>query len=340
MPSVVNSIAPAQGPVSGGTTVVITGTGLTGATAVRFGSLNAASYSVSSATQITAVTPAGSAGSVPVTVTSPSGTSNATVTFTYTAVVPPVVTGLTPSGGPTSGGTTVTVTGTGLTGATQVRFGSVSASSFSVVSATQITAVSPAGAPGAVPVTVTTPGGTSAAVPASYFFYAAAPVLTAISPSAGPTTGGNTVTLTGQNLQDAGDVRFGALSAAVDAVSPTQLTVTPPAGSGLVTVTVTTPGGVSNALTYAYVTAPVLNTVSPSVGAAAGSTAVTLTGTGLTTATAVTVDGVPTSFTVLSDTQMAAVIPPGPAGAAAVRVTTAGGTSGAVNFQRIPAPVI
>ncbi|MGM9438843.1 IPT/TIG domain-containing protein [Streptomyces murinus] len=254
--------------------------------------------------------------------------------------MPPVVNSIAPAQGPVSGGTTVVITGTGLTGATAVRFGSLNASSYSVSSATQITAVSPAGSPGTVPVTVTTPGGTSAAVPASYFFYAAAPVLTAISPSAGPTAGGNTVTLMGQNLQNAGDVRFGALSATVNAVSPTQLTVTPPAGSGLVTVTVTTPGGVSNALTYAYVTAPVLNTVSPSVGAAAGSTAVTLTGTGLTTATAVTVDGVPASFTVLSDTQMAAVIPPGPAGGAAVQVTTAGGTSGAVIFQRIPAPVI
>ncbi|MES4892199.1 IPT/TIG domain-containing protein [Streptomyces sp. NPDC096012] len=66
MPPVVSSVSPAQGPVSGGTTVVITGTGLTGATAVRFGSANAASYTVNSADQITAVTPAGSTGPVPV----------------------------------------------------------------------------------------------------------------------------------------------------------------------------------------------------------------------------------------------------------------------------------
>ncbi|GLX51268.1 hypothetical protein Shyhy01_42180 [Streptomyces hygroscopicus subsp. hygroscopicus] len=339
MPPVVNSVDPAQGPVSGGTTVVITGTGFTGATAVRFGSVNAASYSVSSGTQITAVTPAGTAGPVPVTVTTPGGTSNATVTFTYTAV-PPTVTGLSPSSGPTTGGTVVTVTGTALTGATQVRFGSVNAASFSVVSSTRITAVSPAGSPGAVPVTVTTPGGTSAAAPASYFFYTGAPLLTAISPSAGPAAGGNTVTLTGQNLLDAVDVRFGALSATLETASPTEITVRAPAGSGLVAVTVTTAGGASNPLTYAYVAAPVLNTVSPSLGAAAGSTVVVLTGTGLTTATAVTVDGVPVGFTVLSDTRMTAVVPPGPVGDAAVRVTTAGGTSGAVIFQRVAAPGI
>ncbi|MEU3657703.1 IPT/TIG domain-containing protein, partial [Streptomyces sp. NPDC032161] len=102
MPPVVSFVNPAQRPVSGGTTVVITGTGLTGATAVRFGAANAVSFTVTSATQITAVTPAGSAGPVAVTVTSPSGTSNATVTVTYTAVSLPTVTGLSPSSGSTS----------------------------------------------------------------------------------------------------------------------------------------------------------------------------------------------------------------------------------------------
>ncbi|MEU9763747.1 IPT/TIG domain-containing protein [Streptomyces sp. NPDC047987] len=340
MPPVVSFINPAQGPVSGGTAVIITGTSFTGATAVRFGAANAVSYTVTSATQINAITPAGSIGSVPVRVISPSGTSNATVTFTYTASFPPTVIGVSPSSGSTSGGTVVTLTGTNFSGATQVRFGLANASSFNVLSSTQITAVSPAGSSGTVPVTVTTPGGTSAAVPASYFFYVPVPVLTAISPSAGPAAGGNTVTLTGQNLLGATDVRFGAVLASYNVVSSTEISAGPPAGSGVVAVTVTTPGGSSNSLTYAYVSAPTLISVTPSSGPASGVTVVTLNGTGLTTATAVKAGGVTTSFTVLSDTQMTAAIPAGAVGDVAVQVTTVGGTSGAVTFHRLAAPEI
>lgn len=73
----------------------------------------------------------------------------------------PVVTSVSPHQGPASGGTTVTVTGTSLTGATIVRFGSKSATSFTVVSPTQVTAVAPAGPAGPVGVTVTTVADTS-----------------------------------------------------------------------------------------------------------------------------------------------------------------------------------
>ncbi|MFB8774877.1 IPT/TIG domain-containing protein [Streptomyces broussonetiae] len=339
MPPVVSSISPEQGPVSGGTPVVITGTGLTGATTVRFG-FASASFSVVSSTRINAVAPPGSSGSVPVWVTSPSGSSNVSVYFTYTASSAPVVTGLSPSGGSTSGGTVVTVTGSSFLGATQVRFGSVDAASFSVVSGSVITAVSPPGVAGSVPVRVTTPAGTSAAAPQSYFFYAPAPVLTALAPSTGGTAGGNSVVVTGSGLFPASEVRFGALSAGFSVVSDTELVAQAPPGSGQVQVTVTTPGGTSNPLAYAYVGAPTLSGLSPSSGPAAGITVVTLTGSGLAGTADVTADGVPVAFTVLSDTQVTAMIPAGPVGGVAIRVTTAGGTSGAVLFQRLAAPEI
>ena len=83
----------------------------------------------------------------------------------------PAVTALSPSSGPSAGGTSVTITGSGFTGATKVVFGSVAATSFSVVSATQITAVSPAQAPAGHNVYVTTPGGTSATVSADVYSY-------------------------------------------------------------------------------------------------------------------------------------------------------------------------
>jgi large repetitive protein len=90
-------------------------------------------------------------------------------------VIPPVtpaptVTSLTPATGPAAGGTVVTITGTGFTGATSAQFGSNPGTALTVVSDTEITVTSPAGAVGAVPVTVTTPAGASAAGPTAPTF--------------------------------------------------------------------------------------------------------------------------------------------------------------------------
>ena len=72
--------------------------------------------------------------------------------------------------GSAAGGDSVTITGSGFTGATDVGFGSVNAAAMTVDSDTQITATSPAGT-GTVDVTVTTPAGTSATSSADQFTY-------------------------------------------------------------------------------------------------------------------------------------------------------------------------
>ncbi len=80
---------------------------------------------------------------------------------TPAVAAPPTVTGLSPSSGPAAGGTSVTITGIGFTGATAVDFGTTAATDVVVVNDTTITADSPAGS-GVADVTVTTPIGTSA----------------------------------------------------------------------------------------------------------------------------------------------------------------------------------
>ncbi len=92
--------------------------------------------------------------------------------FATSVVASPTVTGISPSQGPLAGGTPVTITGTDFTGATAVDFGTVAASSFTVDSATQITATSPAGT-GKVDVTVVTAKGASATSAADQFTYVA-----------------------------------------------------------------------------------------------------------------------------------------------------------------------
>ncbi|MFB7779511.1 IPT/TIG domain-containing protein [Streptomyces bauhiniae] len=339
MPPTLSTANPAQGPTTGGTAVTLTGSGLTGATAVRFGS-TAASYTVNSAAQITAVSPAGGVGPVAVTVVSPTGTSNA-VTFTYVAAAVPVVTAVTPDSGPTSGGTSVIITGTGFTSASAVRFGSTSAMSFTVNSATQITAVTPAGSPGGVPVTVTTAGGTSAVSPDAYFFYAAPAVLSAADPGQGPVAGGTVVTLTGSSLLNASAVRFGTTNAtSFTVVSSTQITAVAPPGTGSTQITVVTPGGPSNPVPFVYIAAPVLTALVPNSGPTSAGVVVTLVGANLTTATKVTFGGQSVPFTVVSDIQITATAPAGAAGPVTVNVTTAGGTTAGLTYTRVAPPGI
>jgi hypothetical protein len=333
------SVAPTSGPVAGGASVTLTGTGFTGAISVRFGVNTATSFVVNSATQITAVSPAGT-GTVQVGVITPGGISNS---LPYTYVAAPVLISLAPSYGPPAGATTVVITGTGLTGATAVTFGATPATSFTVNSATQITATSPAGT-GSVQVTVTTPLGTSNGVP---YTYVAAPVIyETLKPIQGPAAGGNTVTIYGRNLSGVTAVTFGARAAtsvvfASGDDSYGSVTATAPSGTGGVQVTVTTPGGTSNSAPYTYVPAPVLTLLAPSSGDV-GPNTIVITGTGLTGATAVTANN-PTpgdisasSFTVVSDTEISADFTFPSALIYTVTVTTVGGVSNGLSFSVAP----
>ncbi|MBR1206216.1 Ig-like domain repeat protein [Bradyrhizobium sp. AUGA SZCCT0051] len=200
----VASISPTSGPAAGGTTVIISGGSFSTATAVRFGAVNATSFVVNSSERITAVAPAGT-GTVDVSVTNPSGTSSSSPVdkFTYTASAP-TVTSISPAAGPTSGGTTVIITGTAFTAATAVTFGATPATGFTVNSSTQITATSPAGT-GTVDITVTTAVGTSATSAADRFTFAAATTTqTALISSQNPSSFGQSVTFTANVTASAG----------------------------------------------------------------------------------------------------------------------------------------
>ncbi|WCN37309.1 IPT/TIG domain-containing protein [Aneurinibacillus uraniidurans] len=255
--SSITSISPSSGSTAGGNTVTITGTGLTGATAVKFGGVDAVSFTVDSDTQITTTVPAATtADTVTVSVTTPNGTANSVGGYTYVAASNPSITSISPSSGSTAGGNTVTITGTGLTGATAVKFGEASAVSFTVVSDTQITAVVPAGSAGAVTASVATPNGTASLT--GGYTYATASSITSISPSSGPVVGGNTVTITGTGLTGATAVKFGETYATSFTInSSTQITATVPAGTaGAVNVSITTPIGTANLTNgYTYVSA-------------------------------------------------------------------------------------
>src|SRR5438270_393485 len=118
----VTGLSPAIGAAAGGGPVTISGAALTGASAVRFGSAEATAFAVESSSSITATAPPG-AGTVDVTVITPSGTSRVSAADRYTYQLAPTVTKLLPTAGPVDGGTTVTITGTEFTAASAVAFG-------------------------------------------------------------------------------------------------------------------------------------------------------------------------------------------------------------------------
>jgi hypothetical protein len=150
-PPTIASLAPASAPV--GAAVTISGTNLTGTTAVAFNGVSAG-FTVSSDSAIQTAVPAG-ATTGPVSVTTAGGTAQSSGAFTV--VSPPTIASFAPANGPV--GTSVTINGTGLTGATSVTFNSLSAT-FTVQSDAAIQGVVPAGATTG-PVTVTTAAGSA-----------------------------------------------------------------------------------------------------------------------------------------------------------------------------------
>jgi hypothetical protein len=172
----VTGVSVTFGPASGGTSLTISGTGFTGATAVTFGTTAAASFTVNGDTSITTTSPAASGGTVDITVTTAGGTSATNANDQFSFVTAPVVSNLSPTSGTVAGGTWVTITGANFTRATGVMFGDAAAG-FTIDSDTSITAYSPPGeTPDTVDVTVTSPGGTSATGAADVFTYTSADV--------------------------------------------------------------------------------------------------------------------------------------------------------------------
>lgn len=274
----VSTVRPAGGQVAGGTTVTITGGGFTtipGIPTVDFGSSPATDVVVVAETELKATSPAGAAGPVNVTVSDAYGTSPAGgATFTYVAAPTISAGGLTPDSGPATGGTTVTIDGTGFSavgGTPTVDFGSTASPIVDFVSPTEVTAASPPGSAGPVEVTLTDLGGASNGENFTYDSPApGAPNIESggIAPTSGPDSGGTAVTIEGSNLAEGGSsptVEFGTVAATkVSVVSSSEITaVSPPGPVGQAEVTVTVNGVSSNGEPFTYLSVSTQPTAPP-----------------------------------------------------------------------------
>ncbi|WP_040626695.1 IPT/TIG domain-containing protein [Mucilaginibacter paludis] len=146
----ITSFTPGEG--FKGTTISLTGAGLTGTTAVTIGGTTVQSFVVNTDSTMTITAGSGVTGYI--NVIKPTSTLISLTPFIFTQ--PPVITSISNTTGITGSG--LTLTGTNFTGATKVSFGGVDATTFQVVSPNTINATVGAGASGII--SVTTPAGT------------------------------------------------------------------------------------------------------------------------------------------------------------------------------------
>jgi hypothetical protein len=240
-PPTVTKVEAAEGPAAGGTVVKITGTGFTSGSTVKIGS-EATEVEYKSATELKAKTAATAAGKDEVVVTTGEISSSGGVDFTYLAA--PHVTSVSPAEGSTAGGTAIVLKGTDFVSGAKVRLAGEEATSVVVVSATEITAKTPAGSAAKDEVVVVDADGTSSA--GAGFTYITPPTVTAVSPKEGTTAGGTTVKLTGTGFVKGAKVKIGSEATSVTVVSATEITAKTVAhAAGKVPVEVSVGGVVS-----------------------------------------------------------------------------------------------
>ena len=341
LPPTLTSLSAIEGPLSGPAIDLIGTNFVDGLTTVMFGNTTIPEGSVTfhTTSKITVTPPTAIAtAAVPVTVTTPAGTTTPSLTYTYYAL--PTLASLSPPAGPQTGGNEITLTGTNFVdGLTTVKFNTTNGTII-LISATSITVRTPFIGTGGVPVTVVTPGGTT--TPLTYTYYAP-PTLASLSTTTGPLSGGSVI-LTGTNFVDGlTTVKFGALTGAITAIGATSITVTPPTvtAAGSVDVTVVAPGGTTAPLTYTYYAPPTLASLSATAGPLSGGSVI-LTGTnyvdGLTTVKFGALDG---SITAISATSIT-VTPPTVAAAGPVDVTVVapGGTTAPLTYTYYALPTL
>lgn len=335
-PILLTGPTPSVGLVTGGTSITFAGNNLDQVNAVTLGGTNV-TIGAQSPTSLTVTTPARTAGTVTANLQSAAdGSTRRTDAFTYYDVPAPGV--VLPHNGPTSGGTEVTILGSGFAGVTSVTFGGVAGTGLAVSGGgTVITVTSPAQAAGTVDLVVNNPA-TSETISSIFTYQApvAGPVVNSISPVTGPVAGGGTLVLIGTGLGSATSVTIDGVAATITSNTATSIQVTIPAGTaGQVDVAVTVGGVTYTAVNgYLYTGTPSITAVTPASGLASGGTTVTITGTGyLGGSTAVTFGGIAGIITATTANTVTAVTPAYSSGSLTVNVglSTLGGSTSASN---------
>jgi hypothetical protein len=293
-PPVITHVDPTRGSTVGGQWVHVFGSGFRAGALVTFGVNASPQAEVMSGGELRARTPPGVAGTVAVSVMNPDGYQD-TLPLAFTYVAPPTVLTISPTSGPTAGGTAITILGANFQAGAQVFLGLLEAQDVVFRNAAVLECKTPARTAGPAALTVRNPDGQEATVPLAFVYLPPIPppVLRQVSPNFGPITGGALATLTGESFQWGASVFFGdrqVEAADVNVVAATQIRVRVPAGSaeGAVAVRVLNPDSQESVLPQGYTYLPALalpplalHSITPSRSGMEGGGLATILGNGM-----------------------------------------------------------
>ena len=238
-PPTITSVSPSSGQVAGGNTLSITGSGFLSDSIVRIEGDECIKITPPSSTSITCKSPAKNAGVYSVGVTNPDG-QKAILSKVFTVLPPPVISSISPTGGPLAGGNTLTINGNNFVAGALARIQGINCPNTRLLSSNQMTCQPAARTAGVYNVAVINPdqqrGGLSAA-----YTYRAAPTVSSVSPTKLRIKGGDLLTVNGTGILSGAKIMIGQSTCTnVVVASATSATCTSSAlaaGSNFVIVT-------------------------------------------------------------------------------------------------------
>lgn len=321
------------GPLSGGSIVLIRGTGFMASMGdksaeVYFGSSRASIVEVVSSELIQVISPPSrQLGAVDVTVANPDGgTTVLPAGFVYKGSNL-IITNITPNSGTVLGGVTATVTGANFIEGTRVTIGGEAALDVKVEGPTKITLKTPPNTPGLKDVVAYNSYG-SYTLKNAFLYYVeqSTPLIQDIYPNHGSSAGGDSVTVTGSDFMSGPNFKLligGVPAKNVIVKSPTEISaVTPPGIPGERDVTVINDDGGSFTLIkgFTYKSNPIISSVTPSRGPTGGGVFINIKGQNFMQGADIRFEAASgetallENVKIISDTEIKGIVPKSPTG--------------------------
>lgn len=290
---IVREVQPISGPPAGDTPLTLIGSGFTSTLAVALGSNSCTSVSLVNSTRLTCRTPASAVGTANLMVSGQGLTLTLPAAYEYVAA--PTLTSVTPLGGPITGNTLLTLTGTGFRSGATVKLGSETCGFPTLLSTTSLRCISPSvSSAQAVTLNFRNSDGQASTTSLTYT-YLASPTITAMSPTSTKKEGGTSITLTGTGFTSGSTLLLAGSSLSISTLSstltPTQLVFTTPAititGNYRVSIYDTYGQSATSSQNLTVKGPPIVSTISPTVSKPTGGTTFQVIGSGLESSTQV-----------------------------------------------------
>ena len=268
-----------------------------------------------------------------------------------TSLPPPTATAIAPTNGPSSGGTSVTISGLAFQPAATATIGGVALGGVTIsVDGTTLTGTTGPHAPTTgTAVVVINPDSQSATCTCTYDYTASnPPTVSAVSPANGPSAGGTAMTITGTDFQPGANAMIGGVALTGVTVTATAISGTtgPHAPNPTNAVVITNPDTQSATCTCTYSydpsNAPTVSSIAPQSGATIGGTSVTIAGADFQPGATASLGGVPLTGVTVTATTITGTTGAHAAGSVSIVVTNPDGQTGtcACTYQYLQVPVI